>query len=96
MFSFARIRNFIRVPIQLPQETHLTIRVFFRVYQFQIEFQKPRNNMIHRKELAPLTLQGMDTYPTNREVGKIIFKMPFLGGYVNSLEGNFSNFQLFL
>ena len=33
------------------------------------------------------TLQGFFTYPTEREVRKIIFKMPCLGWYVSSLEG---------
>ena len=37
------------------------------------------------------TLQGDLTYPTEREVGKIIFKMPIFGGYVSSLDGSCLN-----
>ena len=33
------------------------------------------------------TLQGMDTYPTKREKENHRLKMPFLGGYVSSLDG---------
>ena len=42
--------------------------------------------MLEKLKCTP-TLRGL-TYPTKREVRKIIFKMPFLLGYVSSLEGS--------
>ena len=56
--------------------------------KFDVSFLQPQNSKIDTKNchvLKGVTLQGTNiSHLGNR---KIIFKMPFLGGYVSSLEG---------